>query len=390
MNCVFLSPHFPPQYHLFCRHLKEAGATALGIGDASYETLSPEIRSSLTEYYRVNRMDDYDELLRACGYFTHAYGKIDRIDSLNEHWLSTEAQLRDDFNVYGVRQHDIGMIRRKSEMKKRFRAAGVPVAAGRVVHSLGDAAALLKEIGFPAVVKPDAGVGALDTARLDSVEDLERFFLGKDPAGYIIESFVNGTICSFDGLCNREGEPIFWTAHVFSQGIMETVNEARHISYHSLREIPPALEDAGRRCLKSFNVQERFFHLEFFQTSAEQYTALEVNMRPPGGFTTDMFNYACDIDIYRIWAELLVRNKDCLEFERRYHCCYASRKHGLPYSHTHEDIIGRYGPWLCQVVQVPGVFAGALGDSGYIFRSPDLQRIEEITSFIHQTSIREA
>ena len=28
-------------------------------------------------------------------------------------------------------------------------------------------------------------------------------------------------------------------------------------------------------------------------------------MRPPGGLTTDMFNYACDIDIYNAWASII-------------------------------------------------------------------------------------
>jgi len=42
-------------------------------------------------------MHNYDEMLRALGYFTHRYGKIDRIDSLNEYWLETEARLRTDF-----------------------------------------------------------------------------------------------------------------------------------------------------------------------------------------------------------------------------------------------------------------------------------------------------
>ena len=111
MNCIFLSPHFPPQYHRFCRQLKLAGANALGIGDAPYDTLAPEVREALSEYYRVERMDDYDQLLRACGHFTHRYGKIDRIDSLNEYWLGIEARLRDDFNVFGVRTADIGTIR---------------------------------------------------------------------------------------------------------------------------------------------------------------------------------------------------------------------------------------------------------------------------------------
>lgn len=387
MNCVFLSPHFPAQYHRFCAQLKQAGANVLGIADAPYDSLPDEVRAALTEYYRVERMEDYEEMLRACGYFTHRYGKIDRIDSLNEYWLALEARLRDDFNIFGIRSSDIGMIRRKSEMKERFRVAGVPVAAGWVVDSLEAARDLIGETGYPVVAKPDAGVGALDTFRIDSDTDLVRFFAHKPQVDYIIEAFVQGTITSFDGLCDAAGRPIFTTAHVFSQGIMETVNEARHIAYYSLRDIPPALEDAGRRCLEAFRVRERFFHIEFFHTGGDHYTALEVNMRPPGGFTTDMFNYACDIDIYRIWAELLVHGRTEVDFARKYHCCYASRKNGLPYFYSHDEILARYGGCMCQVDRVPGVFASALGDMGYIFRSADFEQLREIIGFIHQTRV---
>ncbi len=341
---------------------------------------------SLTEYYQVEQMDDYGQLVRACGYFTHKYGKIDRIDSLNEFWLATEARLRDDFNVFGVRSCDIGMIRRKSEMKKHFRQADVPVASGRVVDTIEEARELIAETGYPVVAKPDAGVGALNTYRLDSDADLVGFFARKPAAvDYIIEAFVNGTIYSFDGLCDASGNPVFYTSHLFCQGIMETVNESRHLAYYSLREIPQALEAAGRRCLESFRVRERFFHIEFFRTGEETFTALEVNMRPPGGFTTDMFNYACDIDVYRIWAELLVLGKTTVAFERKYHCCYASRKTEIAYAHSHEDILARLGTHICQVARVPGVFASALGDVGYIFRDKDLGRLQESIAFIHQT-----
>jgi hypothetical protein len=385
MNVVFLSPHFPTHYYRFCSSLKAAGANVLGIGEEPYDNLAQEVRTALSEYYRVDDMHNYDDLVRACGFFTHRYGKIDRLDSLNEYWLSTEARLRDDFNIFGVRGTEIDFIRRKSRMKAKFREAGVPVARGQIVHTADDAHSLIRETGYPVIAKPDDGVGAIATYRLNGNQDLAAFFETKPDTDYIMEEFISGTIYSFDGLADRSGNPVFFTAHTFSQGIMETVNEARHLYYYSLRDIPAGLEKIGRDCLRAFNVRERFFHIEFFQTAADQYVSLEVNMRPPGGYTTDMFNYACDIDIYRIWAELLVHDRAAVNYTRNYHCCYASRKSSLRYTHSHEDILARYGSFMVQIESVPGVFSSALGDIGYIFRSKSLDEIMEVVRFIHQT-----
>ena len=386
MNVVYLSPHFPHHYHLFCKNLKQLGANVLGIGDAASQDLDPVVKESLTEYYRLTDMHDYDQLVRACGYYTHHYGKIDRFESLNEYWLATEARIRDDFNITGVRGRDIDVIKRKSLMKGRFQSAGIPVAAGRVVSTREEARGLIKITGYPVVAKPDAGVGALDTYRLDSDADIDAFFSAKPDLDIIMEAFVQGTIVSFDGLADATGDLVFYTGHRFSQGIMETVNQARHIHYTSLRDIPPALEKAGRQCVKAFEVRERFFHIEFFETAPGNYVALEVNMRPPGGFTTDMFNFACDIDVYRLWAQVMLKELAPLKYQRKYHCCYASRKNRYTYANSHEAIMDRYGAFMVQAAIVPGVFSSALGNFGYIFRSPDMQQIEEIIRFIHDTN----
>jgi hypothetical protein len=98
-----------------------------------------------------------------------------------------------------------------------------------------------------------------------------------------------------------------------------------------------------------------------------------------------MFNYACDIDIYHTWARLLINGQVRLDYTRAFHCCYASRKHTYAYKHSHEEIISRYGDYLVEVVQVPGVFSSALGDIGYIFRSPWLDEIQTITAYIQAT-----
>ncbi len=174
MNFVFLSPHFPPNYHLFCVHLHNLGVNVLGLADEPYDNLYPELRAALTEYYRVNDMHDYNELVRACGYFTYRFGKIDRIDSLNEYWLETEAQLRTDFNIPGLQGKQLQRAKRKSLMKQTFVKNDIEVARGRVIHTLGEAKRLIKETGYPVVAKPDIGVGAAKTYKIHSDYELDR------------------------------------------------------------------------------------------------------------------------------------------------------------------------------------------------------------------------
>ena len=59
MNFIFISPNFPTNYWQFCAHLKSDGANVLGIGDAAYNELTPQLREVLTEYYHVDNMEDY-------------------------------------------------------------------------------------------------------------------------------------------------------------------------------------------------------------------------------------------------------------------------------------------------------------------------------------------
>jgi biotin carboxylase len=384
MNIVFLSPHFPPNYYLFCVHLHRLGANVLGLADEPFDFLRPELKAVLKEYYKVNNMHSYDELLRALGYLTYRHGKIDRLDSQNEYWLEAEACLRTDFNIPGLKEKEIAKVKRKSLMKQVFLKAGVEAARGKVVGTPEEALELIQATGYPVVAKPDIGVGAAKTYKIHNLQELEQFFATKPDVDYIMEEFITGEICSFDGLTDRQGTPVFYTAHQYSQGVMETVNEDRDIYYYSLREIPPDLEEAGRRVLKAFNVRERFFHFEFFRTPDNRIVALEVNMRPPGGMTTDMMNYANDIDIYAEWAHVIVHNHFSAKYDRKYHCCYIGRKSRRSYAYTHEQILSRFGQHIIHHEAVSGVFSAALGDYGYLARSPDMDEIYAIAEYIQE------
>lgn len=387
MNHLYLSPHFPPNYHLFCVHLRRLGVNVLGLADEPFERLRPDLREALTEYYRVEDMHSYDQALRACGYFTHRYGKIDRIDSHTEYWMEMEARLRTDFNVAGPKLADLAPIKRKSAMKAAFAAAGVAAPRGVLAAEVADIWRLADEVGYPLVAKPDIGVGAANTFKLHGPADVERFWRSKPPVPYLVEEFIQGRILTFDGLTDQAGNPVFYTSMTYSQGVMETVNEDRHIYFYNLREIPTDLEAAGRQILRAFGVRERFFHFEFFRSERTgQIIALEVNMRPPGGPIVDMFNYAHDIDLYWEWANIVVNDRFVERYTRKYHCCFVGRKYNKPYTHSHEQIMEAFGYCIVHHQAMPSVFALAMGDYYYLLRSPDLDEILAATRFIQEAA----
>jgi hypothetical protein len=387
MNFVYLSPHFPFNYQEFCVQLRHLGVNVLGLGDAQYDALGLQLQHALGEYYRVDDLHNYDQLLRACGHFTHRHGKIDRLDSHAEYWLETEARLRSDFNIPGIKTDVIQSIKRKSQMKEVFRRAGVPVARGRVCRSLGEAQELADEVGFPVIAKPDIGVGALSTYRLNTPQALQTFLDNPPSVDYIFEEYISGDLYSFDGLTDREGNLRFHTSHHFCRGIMDIVSNDDHIYYYSLRQIPPDLEEMGLKVLSAFNVRERFFHFEFFRRHDDgTLVALEVNMRPPGGLTTDMFNFANDFNIYREWANVVVNNRFEADWSRNFHALYVGRKVRFPYAHSHEDILGRFNGMLCHHEAISSVFSSALGSYGYIIRSPHLEEVLEAAHFVLETS----
>ena len=95
--------------------LRADGVNVLGIGDAPYDSLSPRLRYTLTEYYRVENMEDYDAMFRAVAFLSFRYGKIDWLESNNEYWLMQDARLREDFHITtGLQPKDMALIKYKS------------------------------------------------------------------------------------------------------------------------------------------------------------------------------------------------------------------------------------------------------------------------------------
>lgn len=392
MNFIFISPQFPKNFYHFCECLKNNGVNVLGIGDTPYDELSWDLKQSLTEYYKVNTLESMDEKIRAIGYFIHRYGKIDWLESNNEYWLESDAALRTEFNITtGMQLDHILDFKAKSAMKAFYKKAGVPTARYHLVKEKEDALAFIKEVGYPVIVKPDIGVGAAATYRLNNEEDLDTFLFEKIDVPYIMEEFVNGTIESYDGIVDLDNEVVFETSHLFPEPIMNIVNESKDLAYYSQKEIPADLLDAGHRTLKAFNVRGRCFHFEFFRLNEDkaglgkkgEIVGLEVNMRTPGGYTPDMMNYANDCNIYQMYADMVAYGKyQGLAIERKYSCAYASRRDNHVYQHTHSEIMEKYHNEMVMQERMPAILADAMGDVFYTARFKTEDEVKEFISFV--------
>ena len=302
MNFIFISPNFPHTYWQFCDRLKKNGVNVLGIGDAAYEALEEPLRNALTEYYRVDSMEDYDQMLRAVAFFTYRYGKIDWIESNNEYWLEQDAHLRTDFHVTtGIQADEIGTWKHKSSMKPVYQAAGIPTARCHKVSTPDAARRFLEEIGgFPVIAKPDVGVGAANTYKIEDEAGFQAFFAEKPEVPYVMEEFVEGDICSYDAITDSRCAPLFESMTVWPPSIADIVNRDLDLSYYTCAAVPEPLRELGRKALAGFRVRSRFVHLEFFRLTKARpglggvgdFAALEVNMRPAGGYTPDMMNFA--------------------------------------------------------------------------------------------------
>jgi hypothetical protein len=374
MNVLFLSPAFPPTAPALCTALAAQGVTVLGIGD---EPLKPEssLVQALRDYVHEPRMAEYEALRLAVQRLIAQHGPIDRVDSNGEHWLVAEAKLRDEFSIPGLSSQALARQRSKLGMARIFAEAGlrypptVSAADGPPVRDFA------RRQGYPLVFKPDSGSGAVDTFVVSDEASLEAV-LERHPQSHVVQPFIDAEIVTYDGLADRAGRIVFATSHAYDTGIMQVREHQLDGFYFSLRTLPPGLEEFGRRAVAAFDVRERFFHLECFKLGDGSYTALEMNLRPPGGFSTDMMNVACGVDVYSLWAQIMVgRDLSGFCYERRYHTAHAGRRAGRAYRLSAEELRRELGDMLWSERAVPAAFAATMGDTAYLLRHAELESL---------------
>ncbi len=395
MNVIFLSPNFPLHFFNFCDRLKRLGCNVLGIGDCPYDNLDNSVKCSLTEYYYVHSLEDYDQVMRAAAFYTFKYGKIDFVESQNEYWLPLEARLREDFNVHnGLRPDELRTVLLKSEMKHAYEKGGIKTAHWLLLDTKTRALKFSKMVGFPLIVKPDHGVGAAHTYKIETARQLDDVLrqIEGDGRSYIMEEFVPGHVETFDGITDSKGNILFCTGQVMKHTPLAMLDgDGENISYTRNMQQSDLLA-VGERAVKAFSAKQTFFHFEFFRLDSDKpglgkkgdIVGLEVNMRAPGGYIPDKMNYAYDVDVYQIWAESIVydENRSFRDYGFKRYVTHYGRGAGVDYLHTADDIRQRFGSRILLEKTPPPSISGGMGAQVFILKADTKETLIEDGDFI--------
>ena len=180
---------------------------------------------------------------------------------------------------------------------------------------------------------------------------------------------------------------------VFPPSIMDIVNENLEVSYYVNKEVPKNVYEVGSKVIKAFGIKSRYFHLEFFKLRNDKHglgkagdiVALEVNMRPPGGFTPDMINFGQSVDTYQIYADMICYDKivNVNLDHPKYYCFYYGRRDRFKYKYTFEDIKKVY-PFIQMHGRMSDVLSGAMGNEFFIARFEFLEDLEKFKAMVSE------
>ncbi len=193
------------------------------------------MRASLTEYYWVDSLENTEAVYRAVGYFIHKFGRIDWLESNNEYWLERDAWLRTQFHITsGFQEGDIDRIKYKSKMKAYYAKAGIPACRWHMVDDFDSCMKFIKEVGWPVVVKPDNGVGASDTHKLESEAELRAFLDSRRTWVHdIMVECVHAEVNSYDDIIDYKSGQEHLRSH--SRQVGAYMRQLRDLGYKGVR-----------------------------------------------------------------------------------------------------------------------------------------------------------
>jgi formate-dependent phosphoribosylglycinamide formyltransferase (GAR transformylase) len=356
VNVVFVEPFFPPTQRNFVRGLAEVGATVIGIGESPPEMLDDQLKSWMAHYHQVPSVIDVGILTDTVRWVQDKIW-VDRLESTIEAHILAVAQARENCTIPGTSVRTAWLCRDKPSMKEVLRAAGVPTAASTGAGTAAEVLAFADAVGYPLILKPRSGAGALDTTRVDNRAELDAAlgaFGGQGVQSIAVEEFVEGHEGFYDTVSVDGRATLDFVSHYFPN-VLDAMRtpwiSPQFISTNRVDTVEDyaQLRELGQRVNEALGIGTSATHMEwFFGPKGLRFS--EIGCRPPGVGAWDLYSAGNEIDVYREWANALVHGNVGAQPSRRFAAGIIALRperdgHITGYSGI-EDIQARSGEWV--------------------------------------------
>jgi formate-dependent phosphoribosylglycinamide formyltransferase (GAR transformylase) len=259
------------------------------------------------------------------------HGPIHRITGILEPLQVPIAAIREDLGIDGMDVHTAELFRDKARMKDALRAAGLPCARHALAARLEDAERFVRDVGFPVVLKPPAGMACKATWRIDDAEALRQAMAAMAPSDaepVLVEEFLRGREHSFETI-TVGGEVKLWSLSRYEPSCLEVMQNP-WIQWVVVlpRDVSgPEFADArelGLAAVRALGLRTGFTHMEWFRKGDGSLAIGEIAARPPGAQFVRLTGLCHDADLYRAWARAIVDEAFDGPWERRWSagCAY--------------------------------------------------------------------
>jgi len=269
---------------------------------------------------QVANVHDADQLLAAA----RILGPLDHIVTAQETLLEPVAKTREALDIPGMSSAIVRQTLDKSLLKSTLRRAGVPTPTDRVVTSKSDAVRFLSEVGFPIMLKPLSGSGALATLLIHTAADLDHALHLMQPSTenpVLAEAYLHGQELCFDTI-TLYNETQLHSICFYYPSILEAIE---HPELQWTCIIPREMDlygdfiEQGLAAVRALSVGSSFTHMEgFLDTEGRLLGFTDATLRPAGARIGPMLGFAYDVDPYRAWARVVVDGCFDGPWERKY------------------------------------------------------------------------
>jgi carbamoylphosphate synthase large subunit len=401
MNVVFVEPFFPSSQRHFARALAEAGATVIGIGEYPAGALDDQLRGWLHHYEQVPSVTDTEAMTHAVRSVQDKL-RVDRMEATIEAHIMAAAQVREACSIPGTSVRTAWLCRDKPSMKQALREAGVPTAASAAAGSAAEVLAFAEQVGFPVILKPRSGAGALDTIRADDGAGLSRalgLFGGQGVESIAVEEFVEGHEGFYDTITIDGQVALDFVSHYYPN-VLEAMRtrwiSPQFISTNRIDTAPEyaELREMGRRVNAALGIGTSATHMEwFFGPKGLKFS--EIGCRPPGVGGWDLYSAGNDMDVYREWANAITRSETGSAPSRRYASGIVALRpdrDGAITGYTGvEELRQQYDEWVIDAhLPSPGtatqpVAAGYMANAYVRMRHPDYDALRAMLDAVGRT-----